>query len=88
MRRRRPIAKQLDIGKGERGGVGRGVGVLTGAHEKEKSDGEHVGNGNVVSSADNGGGVDDNGDRDGLDAVRRRIRAGVAMELALEAEVN
>jgi hypothetical protein len=45
----------------------------------------------MVGSADNGrgvGGVDDNGDRDGLDSVRRRIRAGVATELALEAEVN
>jgi hypothetical protein len=84
--------KQLDIGKGEQGGVGRGAGVLAGAHEKEKSDGEHVGNGNVVGSANNGhgiGGMDDNGDRDGLDLVRWQISVGVATtELALEAEVN
>jgi hypothetical protein len=60
-------------------------------YKKEEGDGKHVGDGKVVISADNGcgiGGMDDDQDWDGLDMVWWGIGSGVAMELALEVEVN
>jgi hypothetical protein len=58
---------------------------FAGVHKKEESNGEHVGDGNVVGGADNGrsiGGMD-NGDWDGLGLVWWQISSGVAMELVL-----
>jgi len=83
--------KQLNVFEGERCRVGGSAGVLTRAHEEEESDGNHVTYGEVVDGPNGGGGgedVEDNRDRDGFDAVRGRIGAGIAPELAFEAEVD
>jgi hypothetical protein len=83
--------KQLNVFEGKRCSVGRGAGVLTRAHEEEESDSNHVTNGEVVDSPDGGGSgedVEDDRDRDGLDAVGWGIGAGVATELAFEAKID
>jgi hypothetical protein len=50
-------------------------------HKKEEGNSEHVGNGKVVFSAGNGhgiGGMEDDGDQDGLDMMWWGIGTGVA----------
>jgi len=83
--------EELDVGESEGHGVGGTAGVFPWSHEEEESDANHVGDGGMVGGGGDCGGIEDvvdDGDGDGFDPGRRRIGAGVAAKLALEAEVD
>ena len=80
-----------DVAQVEGSHFGRGCCVFSQTKEEEEGEADHVGNGGVGGGrggGSNGHDVTEDGDRDRLDTVGRRVLLRVAGELALEAEVD
>jgi hypothetical protein len=83
--------EKLDIRESKGIGIGVTGSVLAGAEEKEEGNHNHIGHSEVVRLVGQNGHAHymaKDVDRNGLDAIGRRILFGVASQLAAEAEVN